>query len=208
MLLIKSILSEGQQLPQQTSVHIKNLKSGDLQRNIKEIKKVHRQVKAFRYGVATDGMIFTPKFIKIQQKSLQSYQMRTDVQIYLILDSTGSGHSRFCCNKHLRNLSCVMHWYFKMGSIDIYVFSHYYVLLLFWTTYLRRISTSFFTESGNPLFRKFCRASTVAASTFGFRTPRDRTNSGASFTSESIQQHINCNLGSRKKKALTPYLWT
>jgi hypothetical protein len=43
----------------------------------------------------------------------------------------------------------------------------------------------------------------VAASTFGFRTPLDRTNSGASFTtSESIQQHINCNLGRGKKKLL------
>lgn len=80
---------------------------------------------------------------------------------------------------------------------------------VFWITYLRCISTNFFNESGNPLFKKFCRASTVAASTFDFCATRDCTNSGASFTkSESIQQHINCNLERReRKKALRPYLW-
>jgi len=87
-------------------------------------------------------------------------------------------------------------------NILLFTFRH-----IFWITYLRCISTSFFSESGNPLFKKFCRASTVAASTFDFRAALDCTNSGASFTtSENIQQHINCNLVRRKRKKLLDHI--
>jgi hypothetical protein len=66
---------------------------------------------------------------------------------------------------------------------------------IFQITNLRCISTSFFTDPGTPLFKKFCRASKTAGSTFGFAAPLDRTNSGANFTTaESIQQHITQNL--------------
>ena len=102
-----------------------------------------------------------------------------------------------CTSKGMqKSLGCALQ-VGKYSNILLFTLRH-----VFWITYLRCISTSFFNESGNPLFKKFCRASTVAASTFDFRATLDCTNNGASFTtSERIQQHINCNLERRRKKS-------
>jgi len=50
---------------QPTNVYIKNMKGGNLQRNTKDMKKVQRQIKDFRCGVASGCMTFIPNFIKI-----------------------------------------------------------------------------------------------------------------------------------------------